>query len=306
MKDKVSIVIPTYNQTYLKDTLDSICEQDDNNFEVNIIENGKRNLKTPVLVDKYKKKIQINYIFEKIAGLNRARNIGVKLSKYDIIALTDDDCILERDWVSNIINFHKENPNVGVVGGKVSLIFLGENPSWLIPPLSLYLAELDLGENVKELEEREYLVGANISFTKDMFTSANGFDENVGLVGKNFRGCDEFTFNERLRKIGNPGLVYNPNVRVKHQISKSRMKIEYIEQRAYGQGVSESLLNKKNLTYLDQVKFLEDQLYSQEWNWEQLKIAESKLQDAEFQEFKINFLRCRISYINGVKDTLIS
>ena len=109
-----------------------------------------------------------------------------------------------------------------------------------------------------------------------------------------------------IRKVGSPGLVYAPNIKVKHQIPKYRTKIEYIEQRAYGQGVSEALLNKNTLTYSDQVKFLEDQLYNQEWNWEQLKVAEGKLQGAELQEFKINFLMCRISYINGIKDTFIS
>ena len=306
MENKVSIVIPTYNQTYLKDTLDSICEQSNYNFEVNLIENGKMNHGTLELLNNYKSKILINYTFERIAGLNRARNIGVRLSRYDIIALTDDDCILGRDWIANIIESHNENQHAGVIGGRVDLTFPDKRPSWLIPPLSAYLAELDWGGSIKVLEDREYLVGANMSFTKKMFILANGFDEDVGLVCRNFQGCDEFTFSEKLKNFGSPGLVYNPSIKVKHQVPNERARIDYLEQRAYGQGVSEALLNRKRLDYKSQIEFLEDQLYGQEWNWKKLKSAEARLQDTDLQEFKMNFLRCRLLYIIGIKDVLIT
>ena len=48
----------------------------------------------------------------------RARNVGLKQAKGDVVAYVDDDAIVSKDW-SKLILEPYENNDVGGVGGRV-------------------------------------------------------------------------------------------------------------------------------------------------------------------------------------------
>jgi len=83
-----SIILPTYNRKeYFKNALDSILNQENENWELIIINDGKIDLKDIIPEDK-----RIKYIKnEKTIGAPASRNIGIKLAKSEIIAYLDDD-----------------------------------------------------------------------------------------------------------------------------------------------------------------------------------------------------------------------
>lgn len=60
----------------------------------------------------------VNYIFlpRRDLGLGFAHNTGVKNSKGDIIAFTDDDCIHEKNWLTIMVNTLLETDAGGVTG----------------------------------------------------------------------------------------------------------------------------------------------------------------------------------------------
>jgi glycosyltransferase involved in cell wall biosynthesis len=56
-------------------------------------------------------------------GPGAARNFGIKRAKGDIIAFTDDDCIIPPDWLKNIYDSFINNPGIaGVEGKTITLI----------------------------------------------------------------------------------------------------------------------------------------------------------------------------------------
>ncbi len=306
MESRVSVLIPTYNQRFLQRTLEGLANQTCSDFEVIVIENGLRDKNTERLTQSFESKMDSSYFFLPRIGLNNARNFGVEKSKYEVIALTDDDCIPTEDWINQIIKTHKRHPRAGAIGGEVSLQFLESPPEWLKEPFMGYLAGLNWSNRTRTLGEYQYLVGANLTFTKENFNKFGGFAEDVGLKGDNNLVCDEFTFTDRARKMTGEGLVFNPKIKVLHLIPPQRTTIQYFEKRAYGQGKSEILLRALcfNWTKERLTSYLEDQLFGPEWEWKRMNKISEKISSEDVLEYRQRVMQCRIAYLNGIRDAI--
>lgn len=109
---RVSVVIPTYNRAKtLKRALDSVFAQTFKPFEVIVVDDGSTDL-TSKLLDEYSDRVKV--IYQKNSGVSSARNIGVKNSTGDWIALLDSDDSWKRDKLKKQIEFHRENLDVKI------------------------------------------------------------------------------------------------------------------------------------------------------------------------------------------------
>jgi glycosyltransferase involved in cell wall biosynthesis len=114
---KLSVIIPTLNSgNTISLTLSSLCHSNINNkdFEIIIVDGGSID-KTLDIVSNYPCKV----LFSKKKGAAIQRNIGIKESKGEIICFTDSDCVIKDDWLTRIIDFFNEYPDVDGVGGKL-------------------------------------------------------------------------------------------------------------------------------------------------------------------------------------------
>ncbi len=91
-------------------------------------------------------------------GPGAARNRGVHESKGDVIAFTDPDCRVEKDWLTNSVRHYAE-PAVGGVEGRVET----EWEKILYP--------------IRSSPARFRYVTANISYRRKAFDDVGGFDE---------------------------------------------------------------------------------------------------------------------------------
>ena len=116
----VSIVIPTYNRgSLLVRLLESIRLQTYKNYEIIIIDDNSLNKeKYNEIIENYKS------IFEELIyvrnnknmGAPYSRNRGIKLAKFDLIALVDDD----EEWLPDKLQkqvevFDSSSKKVGIV-----------------------------------------------------------------------------------------------------------------------------------------------------------------------------------------------
>ena len=49
-----------------------------------------------------------------------ARNIGISKAQSELIAFTDTDCVVDKDWIKKILDAHREHPEHPVIGGVVA------------------------------------------------------------------------------------------------------------------------------------------------------------------------------------------
>jgi len=121
---KISVVIPTHNRSkLLRRCLRSLSHQnfDKDKFEVIVIDDAS-NDDTAQVVKKfqYEKFFTLNYLrLEKKLGVAAARNLGIKHAKGEIVAFTDSDCILSKNWLKNICMYYARSEDIFAIEGRI-------------------------------------------------------------------------------------------------------------------------------------------------------------------------------------------
>ena len=164
----ISVIICTYNRSgSLRRTLEHIRKMTVServNWELLVVDNNSKD-DTPAVVESFKKStnIRCRYIFEINQGLSFARNAGINNATGEIIVFTDDDVLVDNNWINNIYDAFKTHGDVACIGGKILPAWEKSPPKWLKGELLNILALCDLGEEKKYLSEVK-VWGANLSF----------------------------------------------------------------------------------------------------------------------------------------------
>lgn len=116
----ISVIIPTYNRTgLLLKTLDYLDRQtlSKDFYEVIIVDDGSSDGSEEHIKKYISQKNYVKYFKKPHGGPGDSRNFGIKHIKGNIIAFTDDDCIITRDWLKNIYEgFSRNKKIVGIEG----------------------------------------------------------------------------------------------------------------------------------------------------------------------------------------------
>lgn len=107
---KVSIVVPVYNvETYLGSCLDSLINQDVEDYEIICINDGSLDGSKEIVEDYQKRYPFITLINQKNQGLSVARNVGMQHIKGEYFIFVDSDDFLEPNTLGNLYNTAKCN-----------------------------------------------------------------------------------------------------------------------------------------------------------------------------------------------------
>jgi glycosyltransferase involved in cell wall biosynthesis len=204
----VSIVVPVLNgEATIRVLLESLLNihYPKGKVEITIVD-GISTDGTRDIIAKYPLKI----VVEEKNGPNAARNSGIEHTSGEIIAFTDSDCVVPREWIDKTVDNFRD-PKVGCVGGDVK----GLNDDFL----SQYARE-SIFPVIRRCKTRKELnapgplrgcpVGCNMSFRREALKRAGGFDEAIQY------GFEEDELIERVCKAGYQ-LVLDPQVSVWHK-----------------------------------------------------------------------------------------
>ena len=115
---KLSIITPSYNQgKFIKDTFESILNQD-TNFQIEyILVDAASTDETSSIVEEYTPKfkakgIEFIYICEKDSGQSNAINKGWKIATGDILTYLNSDDFYEPNVLQGITDYFKSNPEI--------------------------------------------------------------------------------------------------------------------------------------------------------------------------------------------------
>ena len=124
------------------------------------------------------------------SGLSAARNAGAAASNGSILAFTDDDCEVDREWLTRLRRVFADG-RFAAAGGPN----LAPRPrSWRE---AVVCAAPGAPSHVMlDDEEAEHLPGCNLAVTKEAFTAIGGFDPAFHTAG------DDVDFCWRLRAAG--------------------------------------------------------------------------------------------------------
>jgi glycosyltransferase involved in cell wall biosynthesis len=119
----ISVVIPTYNRAgHLKECLEALERQTiaKKMFEVIVVDGGSTDGTSEYLKERAAAgSMRLVYLEEKKKGAGAARNLGVLNSSSEYIAFTDDDCIPDADWLSDLLESFPKDDRCAAIGGPI-------------------------------------------------------------------------------------------------------------------------------------------------------------------------------------------
>ncbi len=219
----VSIVVPIKNRgDLLPNLIKNLSNLDYSEYEIIIVDDCSTD-DTRELLKNYPIK---SIILEKSVGSAEARNIGIKEAKNNIIALTDSDCFVSKNWLRNLVPYLN---NYDVVGGRVK--FCDDTEEKFNPFNTKKETILTKDSSIN------FLNTSNMIFKKDLWKISGGF--------LNYR-IEDLEFSWRLLKKGFK-LIYSPKGLVIHhgnrtpiqnikkylQYGKSYSKIAFIHKMSF-------------------------------------------------------------------------
>jgi len=261
----LSVIIPTRNRaTLLYNTLESLTMQTypANRFEVIVVDNGSTDSTAEVCKHFERWIPQLKRIYDPRPGLHNGRHTGLDAANGDILVYADDDIEALPTWLEGVAESFAD-PDVALVGGKILPKFESSPPEWvdLLSSKSAtgwylgWFSILDFGEKVLEIPH-EYVWGCNFSIRKDVLKKVGGFHPDAfpqELI--KYRGDGETAVSFAVRDLGLKA-IYNPKAAVYHFVSTQRMTADYIYQRAFNQGISDSFTSiRKNRAFSTQVQY---------------------------------------------------
>ena len=168
---------------------------------------------------------KLRRIQEAKQGLSNARNRGIAESQGGYLLFTDDDTRPAPDWVQMIWDAFRSS-SCAAVGGKVELLWPDARPHWLADELLSSLAGVDYGAHEIDLRLDKPLLGANMAFKREVFTTVGGFNPELGRIGTKLLGGEETDLFKRLTDAGLVG-KYQPRAVVSHLLDSNRLRKAY-------------------------------------------------------------------------------
>jgi len=182
---RVAVVVPAHNEeAMLGRCLDALLSQDyPGELEITVVDNASTDRTTEVARGR-----GVRVVYEPVRDYCRALIRGFGAARGDIIALTDADSIVPRDWISSLVREYKDG--VVAVGGNV--IF--DKPNWkgwllakVLVPAFNWLDRHD--------PHGPHLWGSNFSVRRDAFEEIGGWNRDYSLEV-------DSEISERLRRVG--------------------------------------------------------------------------------------------------------
>ena len=185
-----------------------------NKIETIVIDNGSWDNSPEKIAGKFP---QVKLIkLKKDIGLPASLNLGIKRSAGKYIFIANDDIVLEKNSIKNMVNFLEKNTNVGVLGGKV---FYKDDPKKLSDSacdFNFYLGEIKKG--LAKGNQIKWLQSCAIMIPRAIFQKVGLFDS--GFYPLYF---DDFDFCLRVKNSGFK-IVYLPSAVFWHGVGKTTQK----------------------------------------------------------------------------------
>lgn len=157
----VSIVVCTFNgSNRIIDCIDSLIHQDypKTSYEIIVVNDGSTDNTLKILAQ-YPVKV-VNHL--KNLGICAARNSGLQNASGTLVAYTDDDCIADKNWLSNLVKHYSED--VIAVGG-ITI------PYSIKSLMEKYMSETGYGNPAPiDFAKSKNLLSRFFVYLKDMFS----------------------------------------------------------------------------------------------------------------------------------------
>jgi glucosyl-dolichyl phosphate glucuronosyltransferase len=237
---KVSVVICTWNRDrLLEQTLSrfhALVIPSDVQWELLVVNNNCTD-NTDGVIRRHAGALPLKPLHEAKPGKSNALNRAASQATGDLVLYTDDDVLVDPDWLTQYVRVANDHPEAGFFGGTVRPWFASPPPRWIerhLAGLRWVFALADPGTGVRPIDPEEKLLGANMAVRGDLVRSFE-YDPRLGPNGDDQTRGEETEMIERFRGLGQRGLWAGDAV-VDHYIPSERLCASFIKKWHFGYG----------------------------------------------------------------------
>lgn len=240
-----SVVVPTIckDPHQLSDTVTSLLSLDYPDFEIIVVDNraGRRGPALPVFPDG----VRVSVVEESMPGISAARNRGTSAATGEFVAFTDDDAIVDPNWLRAIGARFVSNPEISAIGGLVLPLALDTPPQLWFEEFFGGFSRSFLAETVSmsSLKGKDPLfpyapgrfgAGCNMAFRRGTLEALGGFNVALG-TGTLAKGGEDLACLIDVLLSGGT-VSFEPAALVRHSHRKTER--EFMKQvSSYGTGL---------------------------------------------------------------------
>lgn len=240
----VSVVIATRDRVAaLRDCIESILDLDYSKFEVIIVDNAPMSDATEKFIKStFSDTSKVRYIREDVPGLAIAHNRAINELNSSIVVFTDDDVLVDRNWLKSIVENFLVDSQVACVTGMILPYEIETFPQLWIEQFGGFgkgceriffdMAENHRNDILYPYSAGRFGSGANMAFRTDVLKALGGFDSSLG-AGTFAKGGDDLAAFFDVVTSGYK-LVYEPAAILYH---KHRRDYPGLANQAYGYGI---------------------------------------------------------------------
>lgn len=220
---KMSLILATVDRlAEVERFLDKLSAQTYRNFELIVVDQNADDRLVP-LIAQYKDQFPIRRL-RSARGLSKARNVGLRHARGDIVAFPDDDCWYAPDLLDKAVQLFSEHAMIPVITGR-SIGTDGRNTVGKFDKDAGYVNKLNVWRRA---------VSFTIFLKAEAVDRIGEFDEEIGVGAKTiYRSGEETDY--LLRAIAKFPVYYVPDLTVYHLNPLDRFTPQ-ISRRAYQYG----------------------------------------------------------------------
>ena len=177
----ISIIVLNYNGLKdLKECFDSLFNLSYKNIEIIFVDNNSQD-KSVDFVERNYKDVKIIEL-DKNFGFSQGNNFGAKAAKGDYIVLLNNDTIVDKNWISEMVKIAQESKKVGIVGCKIyyyddrkTLDFAGSACD--IYGDTTHIGQLQMDNPLLNIQRKMfYACGASLMISRELYLKIKLFD----------------------------------------------------------------------------------------------------------------------------------
>ena len=237
---KVSIAVCTRNRDQaILGSLQSIAKAVKStpsvSCELVVIDNGSSDNTSAIVKDwALQAGIEVRLLYEARPGLSAARNCALADLKGQLFIFTDDDCLMDQDYINAALRHFTKDDTPALRGGRVEL---GDPGDW---PVSISNGKEILRWH-KSKRQGDYtrlngcLMGANLMMSSAIYEKLGKFDERMG-AGKDIPSAEDTDYVFRAY-LADFVVEYVPECLVHHFHGRREKQQVRKLMAGYGQGI---------------------------------------------------------------------
>ncbi|MCH5233043.1 MAG: glycosyltransferase [Muribaculaceae bacterium] len=201
-----SIIVPVYNRpAEIKELLESLINQSDNDFQVVIVEDGSSDTCRDICNEK-SSSLNLKYFYKDNEGRSIARNYGIDRADGKYLLFVDSDCLMPTDYIQSIKKSLEYSPADCFGGPDAAHESFSDIQKAINFSMTSFFTTGGIRGGKRSLEKftpRTF----NMGFSKEVYNKVGGFREMFS---------EDIDMSTRIKQAGFSVLLF-PDVKVFHK-----------------------------------------------------------------------------------------